>query len=82
MNRHKSESILIQSILCNNVFYHTYENYYFGRKAKFENFVRGLMSRHVKIISLVLSNAEHYMGSNPDVTSSISWAVTPYPQTI
>ena len=29
MNRHKSECILIQRILCNNVFYHTCENNYF-----------------------------------------------------
>ena len=37
---------------------------------------------HVKIISLVLSKAEHYVGSNRDITNSISWAVTPSPQTI
>ena len=37
---------------------------------------------HAKIISLVLSKAEHYVGSNRDITSSISWAVTRSPQTI
>ena len=37
---------------------------------------------HDKIISLVLSKAEHYVGSNRDIISSISWAVTPSPQTI
>ena len=34
---------------------------------------------HVKIISLVLSKAEHYVGSNRNITSSMSWAVTPLP---
>ena len=49
---------------------------FFSHEAKFENFVRALW--HVKIISLVLSKAEHYVGSNRD-TSLISWAVTPHP---
>ena len=35
--------------------------------------------RHVKIISLILSKAEHYVGPNPNITSSIFWAVTLLP---
>ena len=31
----------------------------------------------VKFISLILSKAEHYVGSNRDITSSIFCAVTP-----
>ena len=34
---------------------------------------------HVKIISLILSKTEHYVGPNRDITSSIFWAVTPSP---
>ena len=37
---------------------------------------------HVRIISLVLSKAKHYVVSNRHNISSISWAVTPSPQTI
>ena len=46
MNRHKSECILIQSILYNNVFFTTHvKTIIFSREAKFENFVRGFMVR-------------------------------------
>ena len=46
MNRHKSECILIQSILYNNVFFATHvKTIIFSREAKFENFVRGFMAR-------------------------------------
>ena len=44
MNRHKSECILIQSILCNNVFTTHVKTIIFSREAKFENFVRGFMA--------------------------------------
>ena len=43
----------------------------------FKTFWGGLW--HVKIISLILSKAEHYVGPNRDITSSIFWAVTPIP---
>ena len=46
MNRHRSECILIQSILCNNVFFTTHvKTIIFSREVKFENFVRGFMAR-------------------------------------
>ena len=52
MNRHKSEYILIQRILCNNVFFTTHvKTIIFRREAKFENFVRGFMARQ-KLIHL------------------------------
>ena len=38
----------------------------FSREAKFEKFLRALW--HGKIISLVLSKAEHYVESNRDIT--------------
>ena len=46
MNRHKSECILIQSILCNSVVFTIHvKTIIFNREAKFENFVRGFMAR-------------------------------------
>ena len=44
MNRHKSECILIQSILCYNVFTTHVKTIIFSREAKFENFVRDFMA--------------------------------------
>ena len=45
MIRHKSECILIQSILCNNVFLPHVKTIIFSREAKFENFVSSFMAR-------------------------------------
>ena len=80
MNRHKSECIVIQSILCNNVFTTHVNTIILVAKRNLKTLWGALW--HVKIISLVLSKAEHYVGSNRHITSSISWAVTPSPQTI
>ena len=80
MNRHNSECILIQSILCNNVwrFLPHVKTSILVAKRNLKTLWGALW--HVKIISLVLSKAEHYVWSNRDITSSL--AVTPYPQTI
>ena len=46
MDRHKSECILIQSILCNNIFFTTHvKTIILSREAKFENFVRVFVAR-------------------------------------
>ena len=74
----ESECVLIQSILCNNVFLlHMWKQLFLVSKRNSKTLWGALW--RVKIISLVLSKAEHYVGSNRDTTSLISWAVTPLP---
>ena len=70
MNRHKSECILIQSILCNNVFFTTHVKIIFSREAKFENFVRGFMAHRNYFTYFEQSLA--LCGIKSDITSSIS----------
>ena len=66
MNRHKSQCILIQSILYNNFFFFAthVKTIIFSHEAKFENFVRGFMARQNYFICLEQSRTLCQIGTS------------------